>query len=752
MRGTRWLLLLAIAAVLGGVAVTYKAQRKALQKEAPPQPAALSLDLNSSAENWHWTQTEGNRTAVEITAKDFRQIKEDSRVELRQVELKSFHKDGDAYDLVRSAAATFNAVDRRLYSDGEVEITLGVPMQGAAKRTPISIKTSGVTFDSTTGRAGTERASSFIFENGDGSSVGASYDPASRELRMTSQVQVNWKSGGPGAPPMKIEAGSLTYFETKSEIWLVPWGRLTRAAATVEGEHAVIHLTDGAIHEVEATRARGSDAYPGRRLKYAAGDLRVEFDAEGAVRKVTGDTDATLTSTSETAETAVRADRVEMNFEPLDGESALATVVCAGRGVVESKPIAGPGRQLSENRVLRSEVIGMKMRPGGREIESVVTRAPGSLEFVPNLPAQRHRTLDGDGLTIAYGAGNQIESFHASAVKTRTDPTPEERQRNRPPALTASRELLARFDPRTGRMARMEQSGDFTYQEGERRARSNKATLDEGSDQIDLEEAARVWDSTGSTSADRIHLDQRTGVFTAEGRVNSSRQPDRRSKPGSEMLSGDEPLQAQARRMDSSNRNRLIHYQGDVVMWQGPNRIEADAVDVDREKGALTAAGSVVTQFWEDPQEKPGAAPRNPKPAPVLTVIHAPRLRYTDQDRIAVYTGGVTLARPGLGVKSRELRAYLAEAGSGSRLDKAIADGAVEIVQSAADRTRTGAAEHSEYYTAEQKVILRGGRPQLVDSAKGSTRGDELTYFANDDRLLVNGAPDRPATSRLRRK
>ena len=34
--------------------------------------------------------------------------------------------------------------------------------------------------------------------------------------------------------------------------------------------------------------------------------------------------------------------------------------------------------------------------------------------------------------------------------------------------------------------------------------------------------------------------------------------------------------------MDSRNRNRTIHYEGDVNLWQGANRIQADTVDIDR--------------------------------------------------------------------------------------------------------------------------------------------------------------------------
>jgi lipopolysaccharide export system protein LptA len=81
----------------------------------------------------------------------------------------------------------------------------------------------------------------------------------------------------------------------------------------------------------------------------------------------------------------------------------------------------------------------------------------------------------------------------------------------------------------------------------------------------------------------------------------------------------------------------------------------------------------------------------------------------------------------------------------------AIADGNVEIVQSAADRTRRGTGQHGEYYVSEEKVILRGGDPQLTDSKRGNTRGAELIYYANDDSLLVTGEPGKPVNSRIRR-
>jgi lipopolysaccharide export system protein LptA len=209
--------------------------------------------------------------------------------------------------------------------------------------------------------------------------------------------------------------------------------------------------------------------------------------------------------------------------------------------------------------------------------------------------------------------------------------------------------------------------------------------------------------------------------------------------------------------MASANRNKSIHYEGDAVMSQGANRVFGDAIDVDRDKRSLVANGNVTTDLWEQPKDdQPAAgqvaapakeAPKKAK-APVRTVVKAQHLVYTDADRLAVYTGGVDLARAGLWVKSTELRAYLANGGD-SRLDKAFAEGAVQIVDKADGRTRTGTGNHSEYYATDKKVILRGANAKLVDSAGNTSEGQELTYYPDDGRLLVNGAPKDPVKTRI---
>jgi lipopolysaccharide export system protein LptA len=755
----RWLLLVAIAAILGGVVYQYRAQKRLLARDTPVAPTPLSTDLKSSSEHWHYRDTDLKTGSIksDIDAESMQQVKDASRVDLKSVAMKIYGKDGRTYDLVKSAAATFNTGEKSLYSQGDVEITLNLPLEGPPVSQPTVVKTSGLTCDSATGRVDTDQPSSFVFQKGDGKAKGATYDPSSHELLMKSEVEVHWNPPGKNAKPMKIEASTLAWHETTSEIWLKPWGRMTRASTIVEGSDVVVRLQDKVIRNITAVHAHGSDDYPNRKLRYAAEELAMDFDDDGLARKITGNRNASLISTTDASETTVTADRVDLDLQTDSGESVLTQAAANGNGVVTSKPLAAPGRQLSETHVLRSQSLEMKMRPGGREMESVVTKAPGTLEFLPNLPAQHHRLLDGQDFVIAYGPENRLDNFRAANVKTHTDPTAEERKRNRPASTTTSRELEARFDPKSSRLGSIRQSGDFAYEEGDRKARAATATMDADQNLILLDSGARMWDAAGSTAADHIRLDQRTGDFLAEGNVASSRLPDKDQKKNSEMLSGDDPLQATARKMDSRNRNRQIHYEGAVHMWQGANRIQADVVDLDRSldpaKRTLVADGHVVTDLWETPKDEN----KKKAAAPTLTEVHAAHMVYTEATRLTHYTGGIQLSRPGLQVKGQELRAFLSESGADSRLEKAYADGTVEIFSTGKDRTRAGTGEHAEYYTADQKVILRGPRVRMVEKVftspkPNTTEGREAIYFANDDRLLMTGEPERPGNSRINRK
>jgi len=272
-----------------------------------------------------------------------------------------------------------------------------------------------------------------------------------------------------------------------------------------------------------------------------------------------------------------------------------------------------------------------------------------------------------------------------------------------------------------------------------------------------------VLDDTGSAMGDAIVMNQANGDMDARGHVVSTHEPDRKQKPGTSMLDDTKTMQAKADQMETREDNTKVYYEGHVAMWQGANRISANAIDIDRDAQSLHATGNVVSELVDNKQNQNGAVQpghtqqADPDPMPVFTIVRAPELFYRDDTRVALYTGGVKLTRGKITMSSKEVQAFLNpksdKNSNNSSLDHAFAIGAVSITAAvAANRTRTGTAERCEYYTKDDKVVLNGGDPQIVDSYKGITRGRQVTYYSSDDRLIVDGEKKQLAYTQMKKK
>ncbi|HTW67782.1 MAG TPA: LPS export ABC transporter periplasmic protein LptC [Bryobacteraceae bacterium] len=765
MRRFAPLILLGFVAIVAGVGWTYYQRLKLQYSSAPSRPRKLAPGLSATFHGWNYRHTSSQKTVISLHADDFQEL--DGKDELTGVSLDIYNKDGQKYDHVQSAKAEFNVGDGTLYSDGEVEITLNIPVGEQPTGRLMSIKSSGVRVESKTGKTNTDRLATFKFDRGDGHAMGADYDPTTRELNLHSQVSMTWRGTDPGTTPMKIETDQLNYKEKDGKVFLSPWSRLTRDTLTLNAGPAIVTLDKGNLRRVETTQAKGTDLRPGRNLAYSANQLILEFNDNNQVQKITGVDQAHVVSTGETSVTTLASDSVVMAFDTTTSDSLLRVAVAQGHSVMESKPIIKPGVDPADTRILKSETIYTNMRPGGQEIESVETQGAGAIEFIPNRPQQAHRWMNGDHIWMAYGPRNTIQSFRSIAVTTRTLKPKEPGQKATPaPELTWSKNLLATFHANSSQLASLDQSGNFRYDAGDRHATADRALLDQPNNIITLIGRAQVRDSTGSANADKIILNQMTGDFTAEGHVTSLHVPDKQKSDaqGGGMLDENEPLYARAKKMVSKDNHLDILYEGDAVLWQGANRLEADSVEIDRDNNLLKAHGHVLSQLLDKmkggesgPEKGKDAADPPPKGATkplqrVFTVVRAPNLDYNDNTRVAHYSGGVTLERPNMTVKGQNVDAFLRNNSNDSSLDHAVADGKVQVHEVSPDRTRDAWSEHAEYYVDEDKVILEGGQPRFVDSTRGSTRGEKLTWYSDDDRLLVDGKPAQPVKSLLHKK
>ena len=688
MRLSRWLILAALLAIVAFVGQTYFKRQEALARDAPAAPPPLETGIDGRARDWVYTQSDGERPRVTVRAKSFRQVKAPSVMELNGVELQLFHKEGDQFDLVRSAQAQFDIAAKTLYSDGVVDIVM--PTAGSGKPADpnnqlseegvggriVKIHTTGVHFASDTGKASTDREAKFEFEQGYGSAEGVDYDPGSRELHLRSKVELHWKGKGPASKPMTIEAGEAYYREAESKVFLLPWSKLTRDSLRMEGQDAVVTLDHGVIKEAVSAAAHGVQDDPGRKVEFAADSLLLRFGEDMTIQEIKGEQNGKLVSTAQyhAHHRYRRSDRSGVRYHR-EGEHSSPMRLrdeAGGRGG-SARPLPRPGEPMGDTRVLRSDVIHLNMRPGGREIDTVETDGAATVDFSPNREGQPKRFVQGDHIWIAYGPDNRIQSFRTINASTRTDkpgtPPP-------PPMLTTSKELLATFDSKTSDLLLLEQRTTFRYQKKEPVARLPTAPRPSTRPKnvITLEGSARTTDPTGSAAADRLVMEQKSGDFVADGRVATTRMPDQKTS-SSALLSGEEVMQGRAQHMTSAEHNQKLHYEGSAVVWQGANRVEADRIDIDRARQAFEAHGTVVSQFADkapaDKADKTAPDKSKPPAGPIFTVVRAPDLVYTDETRLAYYQGGAAMVRPGLTVTGKELKAYLNERDADSSLDKA---------------------------------------------------------------------------------
>ncbi len=797
----RYSVLLAVALVLISVGVGYTLKLrldKARAARVTPTPPIRPEMEGVASSGWQWTKDDPatNKPIVRVDARAFEGTHDPSTFELVGVRLRLYDKTGGAYTYVKTERALFNEGSGALKSEAPVYIVRNVPADKDAEDKAIAEKrvrvfTSGILYETKTGKATTDQPASFLFTEGDGKAVGVEYDPNTKVLHLKSQVSLDWIGKGPAEKKMHIEAGDLIYKEAESKIYLSPWSKMTRQGTTIAARKTLVTLVDGRLHQIEGDHGTGTDVREDRRTAYSADKMTAVFDDDGNLVQMIGDQNARVESKQPGTDTVLTGARADLRFalatkQRKGGEavsdSQLHLVVADGHSVAESKPLPQPGVALGETRILRSEHIELELKPGGKDLQEIRTSSVAQLEFKPNRPDQAHRVIDASHLRVLYGQGSYVDTLLAWNAVTHTDKAaatakpnkgPDGKLQPPAPALTWSDLMTAKFVANSNNVSSIDQSGNFRYEEGSRKASAKRAFLEQTINRITLTDGARVFDDTGSAVGDKIVMNQANGDMDASGHVLSTHEPDRNEKPGTSMLDASQPMQAQANEMQTRENNSKVFYEGHVVMWQAGNRIAAETIAIDRDTQSLRASGNVVSELLDNktkgsagesntaaivPVSNTTAPTANPADnGPIYTVVRAPSLDYRDDVRIATYTGGVKLVRDKMTITSKDLQAFLlpkTEKGSNdSSLDHAIATGAVNISDIISPgRTRTGTGERCEYYTKDDKVVLNGGSPQMIDSYKGVIKGLQLTYFSGEDHLIVDGKKDQVAFTKMRKK
>jgi lipopolysaccharide export system protein LptA len=196
-----------------------------------------------------------------------------------------------------------------------------------------------------------------------------------------------------------------------------------------------------------------------------------------------------------------------------------------------------------------------------------------------------------------------------------------------------------------------------------------------------------------------------------------------------------------------------IVYAGHARLWQGESLLEADQIQVWRDDKKLQASGHVVAAFPQTASpldasfgSQSGTRGKS-QSGPTLWTVRAPSLTYWDDQGKAHLEGGVTASSLQGSLTAKSLDLFLSAPGAapnapqaaanlpaGRQLNRVLAQGDVVVRQG----ERQGAAEQAEYTAAEEKFVLSGGQPTLIDNASSdTTTGRSLTFFVANDTILI---------------
>ena len=702
--------------------------------ELPDLPAQVGAQSRS----WRWTQTVGDSTRIEVRADDFVQGAEGRWTDLRGVVLKIFREESGRHDRVESAAMRM-LEGGDLFSEGETVIRLGIAEDGSDR--PVVATTSGVTFRPAASSARTERPVRYEFDGGRGRSVGAVYDAGSGELRMLSDVRIERSGDGVQGPPSTVRSGGLRYSERAARIELTGGVSLRQGARWMECRDGTLWLVDGRVDRIEGAEVRGGEPVAGGETSFSTPSMQARFGPEGELRRVEGRGPTVFGMARAAQSVSIRGRRVTLDYDGAgtEGGGLLRRVEAEGAAEARTDAMSDGLRN-----ALWSEHLLLTLHPASGVIERVETLQRGRLEQVALGPPATSRELRADRIQLEYTEGSLLERLAAAG--------------NAAMALgdgsgggallrTWSDELRGTFEPGSSAMSGIRQEGSFRFEEssadGEhsKAGAADEAAFDLTTGALTLAGRASVSDGGSAVSARSIVLDRATGRLEADGAVSSSVLPGSAGAEGAMpdgLFEGREPIFATADSLVSDPQRNALEYLGGARLWQGTNRIDADAILLDPEASTLRARSGVGAYWIEG---KSGAAD-----ASAAVSVQAGEMAYDGASGEAVFRGAVDFRRGGVRTLADELRTVMGGAGP-EGTGTAVARGSVRIAQFADGSGIRAFGSRAEFRIAESEVSLSGSPARILRPDGTDARGDLLTFSMGGDHLHVTGrGPERAYT------
>ena len=731
-----------------------------------PLPQALPNNVDQQLSGYTYTVSDGERRIFTIHAAKTLSFTKGGSTVLQDVYVEVFGPAGNRHDVLRTEQCDYNVQSGELFAVGKVKIELNdlgkaLPGAGLSSRhhsASVNLETSKVYFKQKGTLAVTDQPVTFATDHGSGSARGLAYDTRTGSLDLQNDVVLNLPPhGGPRPLPAATLTASHLRFDKQKQIANL-WGPIEISQANrhvLAGQGTII--LEGRTRVKQALfedGVRGTDKTEKRSMDIAAHTVRADFDpGSGQLRSLHAEGNVQGEVRRLEKVSRLVAEQFEMAFsgahpEPLNG-NASGNVKLSLETSPRIPPTPVPAKKASSlgtgDQTLTAAQIRFTFRPKQQTLQEAQTVGVGHLLLIPADPKTGNREIFADPLVMDFDAHSSLEALQGlSKTKIIFQPSKQAPPKS-PPQVSSSDRLKATFEPTTGALGKVAQSGNFQFSEGDRRGSADQGIYESRTQKLMLTGRPQVSDPETRIRADRMVVDLATDSAEGLGHIQSTHLDIASQAPGN---GRGVPTNVVADRMLALRDSQFVHYEGHVRSWHGPDVVESPALDVYKKERRVTSVSKVLTSFIQPaPTDlKGGAASRASRKGPRPVTISADRLDFSDDGRKATYLGNVVLQTEETTLRADRLDVYFSAGASAesSEIDRAVAEGHVSVAQP----SRHATSERGEYFAKEGKILMTGGPPAVDDSVQGYTTGRSLTLFLHDDKIFVDGGEKSPTLSK----
>jgi lipopolysaccharide export system protein LptA len=767
----------AIALVVAGVYSRRAIQAARARRSAP---VSVPATVQQQSAEFKFTKMEQDRAVFTIRASTATRFKDEDRSLLKDVWITIYGRAGDRNDNIHTRECSYEPKSGDVHCAGNVEIDIqgANPASGKPADKQLQVTTSNLSFNRDTGEASTPEKVEFQSPQGHGSATGVSYSSQTAVVRLEHNVAIEMipaDGNANKAPkqssdrssvlatgvPVSATGSSLELRRNERVVVLNGPAVMKQGARELSAEKISMELdsTFHAQHLIAEGHPVVKSAENGATLNVAAEKFEGFLSPAGWMQRIIAAGNVNGSRAAKTGTDHFTAAQVEIAMQP---ERNLVREMTVKGGVTMDSHQDGASRSLKTEALLVK--FGAGAQPDQQKIESAETLAPATID---TKTTDETTQLRAKKFVTQFGPAGRLEKLIGhSAVEVRREIG------KSAPQASSSEELAATFGA-NGEWETLDQSGNVRFQQGDKRATAQQAKIVRTTDLIVLQGSPVVSDAISRTSAGSVTINQKSGAITATDNVISTYFSSTQSG-GVNLGAGPAHISADA--LAGSTTSGHVFYTGRARLWQGESVLNANQIEVWRQDKKLQATGNVIAVFPQSasspigggfgmPGNKPAgkaftpssAPPASPaattsKASPTVWVIHAPSLTYWDDQSKARLDGGVTATSQQGELISKTLDAYLgpappvtgakasavsggASASSGGRqLTRIVAQGQVVVRQG----DRRGTAQEAIYTAADQKFVLSGGEPTIIDANSDTTTGHSLTFFVANDTILID--------------